>query len=927
MAFLKTLFDGNEREVAKLRRTVVATNALEPEISALSDADLQAKTPEFRARLGGGESLDDMLPEAFAVCREAGKRVLSMRHFDVQIMGGQVLHEGKVAEMKTGEGKTLVATLAVYANALLGRGVHLVTVNDYLARRDAEWMAPLYNFLGLSVGVIQHDLQPAQRREAYNADITYVTNNEVGFDYLRDNMAWQLADMVQRELFFAIVDEVDSILIDEARTPLIISGQGQDATELYAKFAQILPRLVKDEDFTVDEKAHAVPITEQGVAKVERMLGIQNLYDQRNLELTHQLNAALKAWHLFHNEQQYIVKDGEVVIVDEFTGRLMYGRRYSDGIHQAIEAKEKLSVRSEDQTLATITFQNYFRLYAKLGGMTGTAKTEEREFRDIYGLDVVTIPTNRSIARADKGDIVYKSENAKFEAVVDEIVAEHEKGRPVLVGTRSIEKSERLATLLRRRGVTCEVLNAKYHEREAEIIKDAGVAGNVVIATNMAGRGVDIKLGEGVADLGGLHIIGTERHESRRIDNQLRGRAGRQGDPGSTRFYVSLEDEVMRLFGAERIQTIMNAVGFTDETPIEAKMISRSFERAQSKVENHNYEVRKQVLEYDDVMNKQREVIYAERRKVLHGESLRDFMLQSLHEKVEQAVDQNAPENVHPSEWDLDAILAELELVFPIREKIAVGDLEKLDRDGMKAKLDEIGIAAYDQKEEELTPEIMRVIESQYIMLPTIDRLWVDHLYVMDALKTGIGLRGYGQKDPRVEYEKEAYEIFEDLKNNIADEAIKAVFRVVVERTDDAPPGGLAGAEGGPMGEIPAAPGAPPNGLATNGNGSGHAFEALPNGSIAPQPVGVPTGGTASAPAPAPPPVDVAQQARLDPAYAQKLLGPIPGADHDRQMHTNLGDDEPRRPKQNDATKVGRNELCPCGSGKKFKRCHGSVTA
>ena len=536
----------------------------------------------------------------------------------------------------------------MYANALLGRGVHLVTVNDYLARRDAEWMAPLYNFLGLSVGVIQHDLQPPQRREAYNADITYVTNNEVGFDYLRDNMAWQLADMVQRELYFAIVDEVDSILIDEARTPLIISGQGQDATELYAKFAQIMPRLIKDEDFTVDEKAHAVPVTEKGVAKVERMLGIQNLYDQRNLELTHQLNAALKAWNLFHNEQQYIVKDGEVVIVDEFTGRLMYGRRYSDGIHQAIEAKEKLAVRSEDQTLATITFQNYFRLYTKLGGMTGTAKTEEREFRDIYGLDVVTIPTNRGIARADKGDIVYKSENAKFEAVVDEIVAEHEKGRPVLVGTRSIEKSERLATLLRRRGVACEVLNAKYHEREAEIIKDAGVAGNVVIATNMAGRGVDIKLGEGVAELGGLHIIGTERHESRRIDNQLRGRAGRQGDPGSTRFYVSLEDEVMRLFGAERIQTIMNAVGFTDETPIEAKMISRSFERAQSKVENHNYEVRKQVLEYDDVMNKQREVIYAERRKVLHGESLRDFMLQALHDKVEQAVDQTRPRTCTP---------------------------------------------------------------------------------------------------------------------------------------------------------------------------------------------------------------------------------------------------------------------------------------
>ena len=911
MAFLKTIFDGNEREVSRLRRIVAATNALETEISALSDPDLQAKTAEFRSRLEGLEpavaraKLDEMLPEVFAVCREAGKRVLGMRHFDVQIMGGAVLHEGKVAEMKTGEGKTLVGTLAVYANALLGRGVHLVSVNDYLVRRDAEWMAPLYNFLGLSVGIIQHDLAPEQRREAYNSDITYVTNNEVGFDYLRDNMAWQLADMVQREPFFAIVDEVDSILIDEARTPLIISGQGQDATELYAKFAQLIPRLTVEDDFTVDQKSHAVPVTEKGVAKVERMLGIQNLYDQRNLELTHQLNAALKAWHLFHRDQQYIVKDGEVVIVDEFTGRLMYGRRYSDGIHQAIEAKEGLKVRSEDQTLATITFQNYFRLYAKLGGMTGTAKTEEREFRDIYGLDVVVIPTNRAIARADMGDIVYKTENAKFEAVVDEIVAEHEKGRPVLVGTRSIDKSERLASILRNRGVACEVLNAKYHEREAEIIKDAGQIGNVVIATNMAGRGVDIKLGDGVAERGGLHIIGTERHESRRIDNQLRGRAGRQGDTGSTRFYVSLEDEVMRLFGAERIQGIMNLVGFTDDTPIEAKMISRSFERAQSKVENHNYEIRKQVLEYDDVMNKQREVIYDERRRVLRGESLRDFMLQTLNEKVSQAVDQNAPENVHPSEWDVEEILTELELVFPVRERIDAAALEKLERAEMKRELGAIAVAAYDAKEAELTPEIMRAIESQYIMLPLIDRLWVDHLYVMDALKTGIGLRGYGQKDPRVEYEKEAYEIFEDLKNNIADEAIKQVFHVVVERNEQA-------LESGHEHEHDA--------IGTNGNGHVHAFEALPAGALAPPNAAPAPSAEPVAPAPEP-----AAQSRLDPAYARSLLGPVPGADVDRRMHTNLGDREPPKPAKSDS-KVGRNEICPCGSGKKFKRCHG-VTA
>jgi len=907
MAFLKTLFDGNEREVVRLRRTVAATNAFESDFAALSDAELQSKTPEFKSRLEGLDkvaaraALDEMLPEVFAVCREAGKRTLGMRHFDVQIMGGQVLHEGTVAEMKTGEGKTLVATLAVYANALLGRGVHVVTVNDYLAKRDAEWMSPLYGFLGLSVGVIQHDLPPEQRRAAYNSDITYVTNNEVGFDYLRDNMAWQLADMVQRELFYAIVDEVDSILIDEARTPLIISGQGQDATELYAKFAQLTPRLVKDEDFTVDEKAHAVPITEKGVAKVERMLGISNLYDQRNLELTHQLNAALKAWHLFHRDQQYIVKDGEVIIVDEFTGRLMYGRRYSDGIHQAIEAKEGLSVRSEDQTLATITFQNYFRLYDKLGGMTGTAKTEEREFRDIYGLDVVVIPTNRAVARSDMGDIVYKSENAKFEAVVDEIVRENEKSRPVLVGTRSIEKSERLASILRRRGVSCEVLNAKYHEREAEIIKDAGQPAAVTIATNMAGRGVDIKLGENVAENGGLHIIGTERHESRRIDNQLRGRAGRQGDPGSTRFYVSLEDEVMRLFGQERIQGIMNLVGFTDETPIEAKMISRSFERAQSKVETHNYEIRKQVLEYDDVMNKQREVIYDERRKILRGESLRDFMLQSLRDKVEQAVDRSAPENVHPSEWDLEEVLGEMELVFPIRESVAVSDLEKLDRDGMKAILNDVAVRAYEAKEAELTPEIARVIESQYILLPIIDRLWVDHLYVMDALKTGIGLRGYGQKDPRVEYEKEAYEIFEDLKNNIADEAIKAVFRVVIEPSDPSVAQATIGNYNGASVPLEAAQPMP-------------SFEALPSGSLAPPPA-----------APEPALEAAAAVARIDAASAERILGPAPAAPPRRQLHTNLGNDEPQKPARSDA-KVGRNDVCPCGSGKKFKRCHG-VTA
>jgi preprotein translocase subunit SecA len=900
MAFLKSIFDGNEREVARLRRTVAATNAFEPAMSALDDAALAAKTAEFKQRLADGEELDAMLPETFAVVREAGKRVLGMRHFDVQIMGGMVLHEGKVAEMKTGEGKTLVATLAVYANALLGRGVHLVTVNDYLAKRDAEWMGPLYSFLGMSVGVIQHDLQPDERRAAYNSDITYVTNNEVGFDYLRDNMAGSLEHMVQRDLYFAIVDEVDSILIDEARTPLIISGQGQDATDLYAKFAQMLPRLVKGEDFTVDEKAHAVPITEAGVAKVERMLGVSNLYDQRNLELAHQLNAALKAWHLFHNEQQYIVKEGEVVIVDEFTGRLMYGRRYSDGIHQAIEAKEGLNVRSEDQTLATITFQNYFRLYEKLAGMTGTAKTEEREFRDIYGLDVIVIPTNQNVQRRDQSDIVYRTEGAKFEAVVDEIVAEHEKGRPVLVGTRSIEKSERLALSLRRRGVQCNVLNAKYHEQEAQIIKDAGLKDAVTIATNMAGRGVDIKLGEEVAGLGGLHIIGTERHESRRIDNQLRGRSGRQGDPGSTRFYVSLEDEVMRLFGGERLTAIMDRVGFTDEAPIEANILTRSIERAQSKVENHNYEIRKSVLEYDDVMNKQREVIYRDRRAILRSEfSTRDFLLQTIEEKVAYAVDSNAPENVHPSEWDLQEILNEVELIFPLHGQMTLEQLEKLDRNEMKRQLIAIGMAAFDAKEREVGPELMRLIESQYVMLPIIDRLWVDHLYVMDALKTGIGLRGYGQKDPRVEYEKEAYGIFEDLKNNIAEEAIKRVFQIQIE-TEPPPNGGGGGyGDGGLVPVGPAGPEMDPL-MAAAANVE---KQQLPDGAMPPRP------------------------SRLDTDFAEKLLGPAPGSNgRNRQVHTNRDDESPRQPVRAASEKVGRNDLCPCGSGKKFKRCHG-VTA
>ena len=864
MAFLKTLFDGNEREIARLRKTAVLVNALELETQALSDEELRAKTVEFRERLAQGESLEEMLPETFAVVREAGRRVLDMRHFDVQIMGGQVLFEGRIAEMRTGEGKTLVATLPVYARALEGRGVHVVTVNDYLARRDAEWMGKIYEFLGMTIGIIQHGLEPHERRAAYNCDITYVTNNELGFDYLRDNMAWQFEDLVQRELYFGLVDEVDSILVDEARTPLIISGPSQESTDLYDNFAKIIPRLRKDEDFTVDEKAHAVPITEAGVAKVEKMLGVGNLYDQRNIELTHQLNAALKAWNLFHRDQQYIVKDGEVLIVDEFTGRLMHGRRYSDGIHQAIEAKEGIKVRGEDQTLATITFQNLFRLYHYLAGMTGTAKTEEREFRDIYNLDVVVVPTNMPMVRKDATDIVFKSEKAKFEAVVEEIITEHKKGRPVLVGTRSIEKSEVLASMLRRRGVECNVLNAKYHEQEAEIIMNAGQEAQVTIATNMAGRGTDIKLGDGVAGKGGLHIIGTERHESRRIDNQLRGRSGRQGDPGSTRFYISLEDEVMRLFGGDRMANIMDRVGFSDADPIESGLVTKSIERAQSKVENHNYEIRKHVLEYDDVMNKQREIIYADRRAILEGKfESRAFMLQSLDAKIDEAVAQNAPENANPADWKLNAILEEMDTIFPAKQRLSIADLERKDREEIRRTLHDAGYGAYEAKEEEVTPDILRVIEQRYLLLPIIDRQWVDHLYVMDHLKNGIGLRGYGQKDPRVEYEKEAFEIFEDLKNTIADEAVKGVYRVQIEH--------------GPPPDLQAAP-------------------------------------------------EQETDGRLSVAQAEQLLGPVPGAPRgQQQLHTNLGDDEPAKPSQRSEPKVGRNDLCPCGSGKKYKKCHGAA--
>jgi preprotein translocase subunit SecA len=803
-----------------------------------------------------------------------------------------VLHEGKVAEMRTGEGKTLVATLPVYLNALEGKGVHVVTVNDYLAKRDAEWMGPVYRFLGLSVGVIQHFMPPPERRAAYASDVTYVTNNEAGFDYLRDNMAPHLAYCVQRDLHYAIVDEVDSILIDEARTPLIISGSPEavlgpnykDPSHLYEFFARtVMPQLRKDEDYTVDEKMHAVPITEAGIAKVEKILGIQNLYDPANLELAHQLQAALKAKELFRRDEQYVVKDGEIIIVDEFTGRLMYGRRYSDGIHQAIEAKEGIKVKSEDQTLATITFQNYFRLYRKLAGMTGTAKTEEREFRDIYGLDVIAIPTNQPVRRIDYDDVVYKNEAGKFRAVIEEIVERHATGQPILVGTRSIEKSERLSAMLAKRGIDHNVLNAKYHEKEAEIIKDAGQRGKVTIATNMAGRGVDIKLGDGVAALGGLHIIGTERHESRRIDNQLRGRAGRQGDPGSSRFYVALDDELMRIFGGERIRSTMELFKLDDDTPIEAKILTKSIENAQKKVEAHNYEQRKHVLEYDDVMNKQRGVIYAERRRVLEGHNLRPSLREMLRTKVAQIVAANCPDNVHPHEWDRAQILTDLETSLRgIRKRVAPEALAPLSKEEMIDLLAREADAMYTDKEERLVArypdldaaalrEALRNLE-RATMLQIIDRLWIDHLYTMDTLRQGIGLRGWGQKDPRVEYEREAFELFEDLKAAIQEEFLSAMFagddfHLVVSQ---APPPAQAG------------------------TGDGQPLPAAPAGAGPGGPAGLPP----------------------DPAALRRF----------ERLHTNRDDAAAPQPVRKTEKKVGRNDPCPCGSGKKYKKCHGLAT-
>ncbi len=834
----------SEREVRRYRGVVAKINQFEPEIQALSDDQLRQKTDEFRERVANGETLDQILPEAFAVVREGSKRVLHMRHFDVQLVGGMVLHEGRIAEMRTGEGKTIVATLSGYLNALTGKGVHVVTVNDYLARRDAQWMGQLYEFLGLSVGLIQHDMESDDRRQAYAADITYGTNNEFGFDYLRDNMVATIEEMVQRDLYYAIVDEVDSILIDEARTPLIISGQADKSPDLYYQFARIASNLRQEADYTIDEKLKTVAPTESGIAKVERMLGVSNLYDDVNIDLSHYLNQALRAKALMRRDRDYVAKDGEVIIVDEFTGRLMFGRRYSDGLHQAIEAKEGVKIQDETQTLATITFQNYFRMYHKLAGMTGTAITEEEEFRKIYGLDVIVVPTHKPMIRKDYPDMVYKTEAAKFRAVVREIEELYKNRRPVLVGTVSIEKSERLSAMLKEKGIPHTVLNAKYHEQEAEIIAGAGQAGSVTIATNMAGRGTDIVLGEGVSTMGGLHIVGTERHESRRIDNQLRGRSGRQGDPGSSRFYLSLEDDFLRLFAAQTLSNLMDRLGVEEDEPIESPMLTRAIESAQKKVESRNFDMRKQVLQYDDVMNLQREVVYKQRKDILTKENLREDILHMLSELIDDALTVHCPANLHPEEWEMQPLLDSLDEIFLSDGVLKAEDLEGQGREALHEVILEAGTKVYAEKEEEFGSEAMRELE-RMILLRVVDSKWMEHLDAMDNLREGVGLRAYGQQDPLVEYKKEAYEMYQDMLGSIREEVIRMMFHLQ-------------------MAPEQAMPVMEPVATITEDNAPSHKpFEVIQGG----------------------------------------------------QAHSS---------NKSDGHRLGRNDPCWCGSGKKYKRCHGA---
>ncbi len=883
----------NERDLEEIQPMVAAINELEPSVRPLSDEQLAAKTAEFKTRISEGASLDDILAEAFAVCREAGRRMLDMRHFDVQLIGGCVLHRGRIAEMKTGEGKTLVATLAAYLNALEGKGVHVVTVNDYLAKRDSEWMGGIYKFLGCSVGVIQHDMDDGARQQAYAADITYGTNNEFGFDYLRDNMKFRVEDLVQRTHSFAIVDEVDSILIDEARTPLIISGPAEESTEKYYIIDRLFPRLKKEEDFTIDEKNRTVAITESGVEKAEKFLNLPNLYDPANMDMIHHIYQALKAHTLFKRDVDYMVKDGQVVIVDEFTGRLMPGRRWSDGLHQAVEAKEKVKIERETQTYATITFQNYFRMYKKLAGMTGTADTEAAEFNKIYKLDVNVIPPNRELMRTEHADVVFRTEREKFEAVVNEIVELNNKGRPVLVGTVSIEKSERLSSMLKMRGVKHVVLNAKYHEKEAEIIAQAGRMCAVTIATNMAGRGTDILLGgnaeflgkdllrkqqvdpleaprqqireaiekvrpavseehEKVVSLGGLHVLGTERHESRRIDNQLRGRAGRQGDPGSSRFYLSLEDDLMRIFGSDRISGLMKRLGMEEGVPIEHKMVSRAIERAQKQVEAQNFSIRKHLLEYDDVMNKQREAIYTMRRRILDGKDQSEYITELSQDILDWIIESKGGENGKPPrEWARDEVKIALNTHFNFDGLNTVVKWDEDDGSEARTRIWETIRTRYAAKEQQIGPEMMRMLERD-IILQRLDAQWKDHLWALDHLKEGIGLRGYGQRDPLVEYKRESYDMFQAMKERMEEEILRFLYFVQPIVREE----------------------------------SRH-HKSIPMNLIMNAPQATSTAPHASG-----------QQKEDQPAkiIAIKREGP----------------------------KVGRNDPCPCGSGKKYKKCHGS---
>ena len=836
--FLTKVFGSkNERELKKLQPVVDKINALEPEMQAMNDEHLKGQTVLFRERLENGESLEDILPEAFATVREASVRTLKMRHFDAQLVGGIVLHEGKIAEMKTGEGKTLAATLPAYLNALSGKGVHIVTVNDYLAKRDTEWMGQIYNFLGLSVDSLLHGMDDVEHKKAYNADITYGTNNEFGFDYLRDNMKFEIDSIVQRELNFAIVDEVDSILIDEARTPLIISGPAEKSTDLYYQVNRIIPRLARDKDYVIDEKSRTSVMTDKGVAKAESILSVDNLYDQKHIELLHHINQALKAHTLFKRDVDYIVKDGEVIIVDEFTGRLMPGRRYSEGLHQALEAKENVRIENENQTLATITFQNYFRMYNKLAGMTGTADTEAAEFKKIYNLDVLVIPTNKQMIRVNFPDVIYKTRKEKFEAAMNEIIERHKIGQPVLVGTVSIDVSEKFSNQLKKKGIKHFVLNAKNHEKEAEIIAMAGQKEAVTISTSMAGRGTDIVLGQGVIELGGLHILGTERHESRRIDNQLRGRSGRQGDPGSSRFYLSLEDDLLRIFGGERMTSIMDRFGMEEGEPIEHNLISKAIENAQAKVEGHNFDIRKQLIEYDDVMNQQREVIYRQRREALTGKSLKSSIVDMICEKAEDIADIFADEKALPEEWDMDGLNEAVFKQFNFRlGRIDDDTLEGLTGEGLAQLISDSAIKVYDEKETEIGAENIRNLE-RIVMLQTVDNLWKDHLLSMDHLKEGIGLRGYAQQNPLIIYKKEGFEMFQDMISRIKEETVGVLFRVQIAEPEKI--------------------------------------------------------GNLSRPA-------------------------------EQNLVFSSGDDtERKKPVRRTEKKVGRNDPCPCGSGKKYKKCCG----